>query len=622
MNFNYETILDGFDDAVARKPKAPCVTFMGKTTDYEHMQLYAKRFAVYLIRLGIRPGDRVMIVAPPCREWIIAYLGYFYAGAVPAPYSPEAPKLELAEKILEYGAANIATLDLFYPTVKEAFSEQPLKWSNPLRSVPIVANIPEMLSGTEWCFSGTAPEFLHTSVSSLFCAVSALKFGRDLEIAEEEKAYADVIGLSLAKAEKKIARLERKVTLFEKARKALREDAGNFHSFGKIIHGYVSQEEIDALDERRPLPSSLGHIMSTGGTSGGQKGVMFSHKKIADNANRCLEHFSIKRGVETFFLSLPPDHAFPDTVAINAPLISGSHIVIEIDPRDIAAIRNGLVKSKATVFVGVPAQYEALSETERCQEGLENLKYCISGGSALAPAIEERFNAWVGRAVLFGGYGFTEGGPVVTCNKPGRNKPGSIGSPLPGISIRYMKEEGGHFRETAQGEIGWMWVRTPSVMDGYWNNPEATAKVLTKDGKIQTADLGYEDEDGNHYCTGRKDDVIVGKNKKYPDDIEAKLKLHKAVAEVSVVGIPPKDVHESSEPEVWAFVVLKDGYTQTEALKEELKDWVAAHMAPYNIPKEIRFKTEIPKSRKESTLRYLLRMEAMEERTAVLAEAE
>jgi acyl-CoA synthetase (AMP-forming)/AMP-acid ligase II len=599
-NFQYPTILDGFDDSVAQFPKNPCITFMGKTTDYAHIQMYAKRFAVYLRRLGVQPGERVMIHLPDCPQWTIAYLGCFYAGVVATPYSPASTKFELAGKIQEYGVVAIVTMDLFYPIVKEALGEIPAN-NLSLREYPIVASVPEFLPIVASFFAPSAPELLHTAASSLFCVGSTWKYKHVLKEAKHQKELCTIGDTRCAEeAEKKIGKSKDKVALFSEARKALVEDSRITRSFGRIIREHIPQHEIDTLAECRPSPSDLAHILSTGGTTGGQKGVMFSHGKVADNANRCLNLFGFSREGETFFVVLPLDHAFALTAAHNTVILSANRMLMEIDGSDLFALKKTIIKEKPTILVLVPAQGAGLVGIHK-GEDLRSVKYTIFGGSALPAIIEENFNRMIGKEVARQGGGATETGPVMACNSPTRNRKGSIGIPLDGIEIKIMGEkENGAFEELPAGEIGQIWVNSPSNMDGYWNNPEATARVMTKDGYLKLADFGSKDKDGFVYFKDRTDDTIVDNKgrKKYPNDIENILMTHEAVADAAVAGV---------NGEVFAFVVLQADYPENDDMAAKLTKYVTEHMERYNAPKVIRFEKELPKSRMKKNLRRVLR---------------
>jgi long-chain acyl-CoA synthetase len=237
---------------------------------------------------------------------------------------------------------------------------------------------------------------------------------------------------------------------------------------------------------------------------------------------------------------------------------------------------------------GVPTLFNAMLRHPHVGNfDLSSLEYCISGGAALPLEVKRGFEALCGCSVVEG-YGLSETSPVVTCNPLETAKEGSIGLPLPGteISIRSLEDAS---QEMPRGEPGEICIAGPQVMTGYWNKPADTESSFV--GRFfRTGDIGYMDEDGFVFIVDRIKDMINASGfKVYPRRIEDALYEHGAVAEVTVVGIP--DAYRGEAPK--AFVKLKEGKQATTA---ELLDFLRGKLSKLELPAEIEFRDELPKT--------------------------
>ena len=210
----------------------------------------------------------------------------------------------------------------------------------------------------------------------------------------------------------------------------------------------------------------------------------------------------------------------------------------------------------------------------------------MSGGSAMPEEVMRKFEEKFGCKVLEG-YGLSETSPVASFNHPDKErKPGSIGTPIEGVEMKVVDDDG---NEVDQGEVGEIVIKGHNVMKGYWNREEATAEAI-KDGWFASGDMAKVDEDGYFFIVDRKKDLIIrGGYNVYPREIEEVLYEHPAVQEAAVIGLP----HDELGEEVGAAVVLKDGEdvpTPT-TIKQYVKDEVAA----YKYPRQVWFMDELPK---------------------------
>jgi long-chain acyl-CoA synthetase len=211
---------------------------------------------------------------------------------------------------------------------------------------------------------------------------------------------------------------------------------------------------------------------------------------------------------------------------------------------------------------------------------------CASGGAAMPVEIMRAFEEKFGCMVLEG-YGLSETSPVASFNHPDRErKAGSIGTPIEGVEMKVVDDEG---NEVAQGEPGEIVIRGHNIMKGYWNRDEATREAIDDDGWFKSGDMATVDEDGYFFIVDRKKDMIIrGGYNVYPREVEEVLYEHPAVAEAAVLGVPHPELGE----EVGAAVAVKSGQ---EVAAEELQAFVKDQVAAYKYPRLIWFMDELPK---------------------------
>ena len=239
------------------------------------------------------------------------------------------------------------------------------------------------------------------------------------------------------------------------------------------------------------------------------------------------------------------------------------------------------------MFEGVPTMYAAmLNHPDRDDFDTSCLELCASGGSAMPVEVMKAFEEAFDCKILEG-YGLSETSPVASFNHPDRErKPGSIGTPIEGVEMKVVDDDG---NEVDQGEPGEIVIRGHNVMKGYWNRPEATEEAIDDDGWFKTGDMATIDEDGYFFIVDRKKDLIIrGGYNVYPREIEEVIYEHPAVREAAVVGVPHDDLGE----EVGAAVALKDGEQVSE---DELRDHVKEQVAAYKYPRAVWFVDELPK---------------------------
>lgn len=351
----------------------------------------------------------------------------------------------------------------------------------------------------------------------------------------------------------------------------------------------------EALAAAAPEPDRTACLIYTSGTTGVAKGVILSHRNLIANYESMHEALDIHK--EDVFLSvLPLFHSFGMTTTMLLPALNGSSIVIMRRFHPATAI--DLIEREGVTVLLLVAPMFALIMRMAAREParLRTVRIAVAGGGPLAPALEKEFRAAIGFPVLQG-YGLTEAAPVVSTNLHHANKPDSVGKPLPGVEAEIRDDQG---RKLPPGETGDIHVRGGNIMVGYYRNPEATAISLGGDGWLATGDAGYMDEDGYVYVTGRKKEMIIfGGEKIFPQEIEHALAAHPAIAEAAVVGV--SDALRVEYPK--AFLVLKEGAAFDE---RELRRYLADRLAAFKVPREFQVAEALPKNALGKVLKHEL----------------
>jgi long-chain acyl-CoA synthetase len=274
-------------------------------------------------------------------------------------------------------------------------------------------------------------------------------------------------------------------------------------------------------------------------------------------------------------------------------------------------ILQAIKRHRPSLLPGVPSLYLTIANYPHVRSfGVSAIRTCISGSAPLPVEVQEAFEKLT-RGRLVEGYGLTEASPVTHCNPlNGERRVGSIGIPLPGTNAKIVRMTTGE--PALIGEVGELLIQGPQVMQGYWNDPEDTARAL-QNGWLQTGDLARMDEDGFFTIVERKKDLIlVGAYNVYPREVEEVLYEHPKVLEAAVVNasgdIPdatPGDAFSAgaSSSAIRAYVVLKRG---EHATAEEILALCRERLEAYKVPRSIEFRTELPKNFVGKILRRLL----------------
>lgn len=332
-------------------------------------------------------------------------------------------------------------------------------------------------------------------------------------------------------------------------------------------------------------PEELAFIFYTSGTTGRPKGVMLNHRNLVFGGANTAQHYGLREH-DVALVCLPLVHIFANASPVLGALNSGGRAVI-MERFQSAQALEAMAKAGITWFPGVPTMFVYLmEEMGKNPRHLPTLRMGLSGGASLSGEHLARFQEMFGVPVLEV-YGLTESTGLVTANPLyGVRKVGSIGVQVSGVSVRLLGEDG---NEVPPGEVGEIAFRGPNATPGYWRLPEATGDAI-RNGWVLTRDLARRDEEDYYFIVGRKDELIIcGGYNLYPREIEEVLYQHQAVGEAAVVGVDHPELGQVPK----AFVAPKAGFSLEPG---ELRDFCAARLAPYKVPRCVEILRELPKS--------------------------
>jgi long-chain acyl-CoA synthetase len=476
------------DESFERHGDYEALYFEGKWHSSGELADRARRLAHGLARLGIRPGDRVVVMTSNCPEVGITYKALWRVGAVVTPAIFLLQEDDLRHILTSAEAIAVVTSPEFLPTVQAA--------TRGARSVRWIVSTSDDAEGV----------------------------------------------ISLASLEG--------------------PEAG----------------EIVPRDD-----SDLAALMFTGGTTGAAKGVMISHDNLW-HAGKAGHEGSYVPGITRTIVPLPLSHSYGLLVtAVGMHAVEPGVAVLQrwFDPANfLELIQEHRVQNAAVV----PSMLQMLLGLPLEDYDLSSLRHVVSGASPLAEDVVHAFEKRVPGVEIREGYGLTETTALVSTNPPGRRRLGSVGRPVPGCEVRTVDDED---NDVPQGEAGEIIVRSPMVMPGYWDSPDATADAI-REGWFYTGDIGSLDEEGYVYIVDRKKDLIIrGGFNVYPRDVEDVLLEHPAVAVAGVVGKPD----EVRGEEVAAFVQLNPGH---EVSSDDLIEFAKERLGKYKYPRDVRIVDAVP----------------------------
>ncbi len=383
--------------------------------------------------------------------------------------------------------------------------------------------------------------------------------------------------------------------------------AGTAHVFtlnddrtGTLLERAAAQSDRHAPVSRKA--DDLAAILYTSGTTGRSKGAMLSHGNLHSNAAMLKDYWGWAPG-DVLIHALPIFHVHGLFVAIHGAMLNGSKMLwhAKFDPKRVIADM-----PRASVFMGVPTLYvRMLAEPTLNRQAVAHMRLFIAGS---APLLIETFQEWQQRTghTILERYGMSE--TIMLTSNPYRaddrysqqseRRGGTVGFPLPGVSLRVRDDAG---QTCPTDEIGGIQVKGPNVFSGYWRMPEKTAEEFTADGYFKTGDVGKVDARGYVTIVGRSKDLIIsGGYNVYPAEIEGFINEMTGIAESALVGVPHPDFGEVGV----AVVIAKPG-AQIQA--DEVIASLKSRLANFKIPKRCFVVSELPRNTMGKVQKNLLR---------------
>ena len=349
-------------------------------------------------------------------------------------------------------------------------------------------------------------------------------------------------------------------------------------------------------------------ILMSGGTTGKAKGVVGLHGGMVAAGLQVRAWLSPAMNEwDSILLPLPMFHTYANTGVQSLAFVNHNPIALVPNPRDLRELLKDFNEVKPAFTCAVPTLLNGIMNHAMVREkkvDFSSLKLCFSGAAALMAETKKRFEEITG-CVVVEGYSLTEAQMAVVANPVrGAQKIGSVGMPLPDVEVKILDADDG-VTPMPLGEVGEIVIRAGQITPGYWNDPEASKEMLRSDSDgarlLFTGDLGYLDDDGYLFIVDRKKDLIKTSGfQVWPREIEEVISANPAVHEVGVVGLPDKMKGET----VKAFVVLRP---EAKLTASELKSWCRERLAPYKVPSQFEFVSDLPKSQIGKVLRRMLR---------------
>ncbi len=532
----YRSLVHLLEDSFAKFASRDAYACMGKHMTYGELDTYSKHIAAWLQSKGLVRGSRVAIMMPNVLQYPIVMAAILRAGYVVVNVNPLYTPRELEHQLKDSGAEAIFILENFAKTLEQVLSKTQVKHV-------VVGTMGDMLG-----LKGLLVNFVVRSVKKM---VPAFNLPASHSFKEVLAAGA---GLNFKAVETQL------------------ED--------------------------------VAFLQYTGGTTGVSKGATLSHKNVVANVLqadvwlRGGKHHDVDAEQKIIVCALPLYHIFALTIcSLIGTRLGGMNLLIP-NPRDIPGFVKELRNYKVSFFPAVNTLYNGLlNNPDFATLDFSRLEISCGGGMAVQRTVAERWQKVTGCAILEG-YGLSETSPLASANIPFLSEfTGTIGMPISSTDIAILDDAGNAVELGQPGEIS---IRGPQVMQGYWNRPEETAKVMTADGFFRTGDVGVMDERGYIKIVDRKKDMIlVSGFNVYPNEIEEVVMQHPGVAEVACIGVPDANSGEA----VKLFVVRKDPNLTSEQLMEFCKQQFTA----YKKPKFIEFRDALPKSPVGKILRKDLR---------------
>ncbi len=376
-----------------------------------------------------------------------------------------------------------------------------------------------------------------------------------------------------------------------------------FNLPGSVKMGHALK--VDADKELREVElgfADIAFLQYTGGTTGVSKGAMLSHRNMVFNVTQTvLWQGNAYIGVEPVIAitALPLYHIFSLQGNCLAVMAQGGLNVLITNPRDFPEFVKEIGNYAFNYFTGVNTLFAALLNTPGFADlDFSQFRVCVGGGMAVQPAVAKEW-AKVTGCEIAQGYGLTETSPAAIVNTVESKFTGTIGLPLPSTEVMIVDDDG---QELAVGEVGEICIKGPQVMEGYWQRPEETEKVMLPGGWLRTGDIGRIDLGGYTWIEDRKKDMIlVSGFNVYPNEVENVIVEMDGILEAAAIGV--EDEHSGEVVKVFAVKIDKS------ITEQDVLDYCRKNLTGYKRPKSVEFRDDLPKTNVGKILRRALRNE-------------
>lgn len=525
-------MFETIENMAKKYPSQIAFDFMGRSTTYKKMVEQIEKCAKALKVLGVRENDCVTIAMPNCPQAIYMFYAVNLVGGIANMIHPLSAEKEIEHYLTVSNSVTAVTLDQFYHKFEK------IRANTPLVNI-IIASIKDELS-------------------------KPIKAG-----------YMLTEGLKIKKIPKDAPVIR-------------------WNQFMRLSRFCFYKYRVPRVGKNPAV------MLYSGGTTGTTKGIVLTNKNFNALAQQICATNPMYRPGDKMLAAMPLFHGFGLGVCVHSMLANGGRCILipRFTPKSYA---KQIVKYKCNFIAGVPTLFEALLRLPSMEGAdLSYLKGVFSGGDSLSIELKKKFDAFLkkhgAQIQVREGYGMTETVTACCLTPPSMYKEGSIGIPFPDTFIKIVEPDTD--KELPYGEEGELLLAGPTVMKRYWDNPKETNLTLKKsktDGLtwVHSGDLGTMDRDGYIYFRGRaKRMIITSGYNVYPSQLENIFDAHPYVQMSCIIGVP--DPYKMEK--VKAFVTLKTGVEKSEETKKAIMDYARKHLAKYEMPYDLEFKDDMPKT--------------------------
>ena len=531
------SLLTLLDECFARHAALPAFRYAGRSHSFAEIDAASRALAATLQSLGLRRGDRVAVMLPNVPQYPVAVAAVLRAGCVLVNVDAQFTSRELQHQLKDSGARAIVLLENFASVLQRVAD------AVPTRHV-IVASMGDMRGSVKGALVNQLLRNVKKQVPA-FDLPEAIRFNDALARGRHAAYAAPATG-----------------------------------------------------------PDDIALLQYTGGTTGASRAAVLLHRNLVANVLQAEAWHrpaldKVPAGEQLNMVCvLPLHHIFGFTANLLLGLHRGACNLLIADAQDTAAMLKELARQRVHSFPAVDTIFNAVASHADCgQVDWSHLVLAIGGGMAVQPATARLWQQKTGCPICEG-YGLSEASPSVSCTPvDGSACSGNIGLPLPGTELALLDDAG---LEVGPGMAGEIAVRGPQVMAGYWQRPDETARVMTRDGFLRTGDIGRVDERGCFSLVERKKDlIIVAGFHVFPREIEELIATLPGVLECAACGIP-----DAADGEAVKLVVVKSDARLAEA---DVRAFCDTNLAAYKRPRHIEFRDTLPRSTIGKVLRRQLR---------------